>query len=157
MSGDVTGGVSVEQLYKELTDVESGGESDGTPDSRSAEIVDAVTDQLFQDRSFRFDEALVKHSLDELLLVLVALRDGETHGKGLMEDLDEQFDARLSPGTVYPRLHELEETGVLEMHELVRTKEYRIEDLEETRDRVEEAMAQHLALGFVFYSALEEL
>lgn len=157
MGADGTGGVSVEQLYQELTEVES-SETDGSdPGRRSEEIVDAVTEQLFPGRSFRFEEDLVKNSLDELLLVLVALRDGETHGKGLMEDLSQLFDARLSPGTVYPRLHELEEQDVLEMHELVRTKEYRIDDLEETRARIESSMAQHLALGFVFYSALDEL
>ena len=157
MSADDTGGASVEQLYKELTAVESGGSDSGEPDHLSKEIVESVTEQLFPDRAFRFEEELVKNSLDELLLVLVALRDAETHGKGLMEDLSQLFDARLSPGTVYPRLHELEEEDVLEMHELVRTKEYRIEDLEETRDRIEAAMTQHLALGFVFYSALDEL
>lgn len=157
MGAEGTGGVSVEQLYQELTDVESTGTEGSEPGHRSEEIVDSVTEQLFPDRSFRFEEELVKNSLDELLLVLVALRDGETHGKGLMEDLSQLFDARLSPGTVYPRLHELEEADVLEMHELVRTKEYRIDDLEGTRERIEAAMTQHLALGFVFYSALEEL
>lgn len=157
MSVDDQRGASVEQLYMELTDEGSDGTEGTHPDHRSAEIVESVTDQLFAEESFRFDEDLVKHSLDELLLVLVALRDGETHGKGLMEDLAALFDARLSPGTVYPRLHDLEESDVLEMHELVRTKEYRIDDLEETRERVENAMTQHLALGFVFYAALEEL
>lgn len=151
-------GVSVEQLYRELTSTDE--PSTGTPDEprhRSAEVVDDVTEQLFPDRSFRFEEDLVKNSLDELLLVLVALRSSETHGKGLMEDLAELFDARLSPGTVYPRLHDLDEEGVLEMHELVRTKEYRIHDSEVARSRIEAAMAQHLALGLVFYSALQEL
>jgi hypothetical protein len=157
MSRDEVGGVSVEQLYQELTDVESSSGEGALPEHRSAEVVESVTDQLFPERSFRFEEELVKNSLDELLLVLVALRDGETHGKGLMEDLSQLFDARLSPGTVYPRLHDLEDDDVLEMHELVRTKEYRIADHEETRARTESAMTQHLALGFVFYSALEEL
>lgn len=158
MSTDGKGGASVEQLYQELTDVDSSVEGEGSkPDHRSREIVSSVTDQLFPGRSFRFEEELVKNSLDELLLVLVALRDAETHGKGLMDDLAQLFDARLSPGTVYPRLHELEDDGILEMHELVRTKEYRIDDRDETRARIESTMAQHLALGFVFYSALEEL
>lgn len=156
MSANRNDGASVEQLYQELTDVESTAE-EGVREHRSEEIVDSVTDQLFPGRSFRFEEELVKDSLDELLLVLVALRDGETHGKGLMEDLSQLFDARLSPGTVYPRLHELEEEDILEMHELVRTKEYRIDDFEQAHTRIESAMAQHLALGFVFYSALEEL
>jgi hypothetical protein len=153
MSANGPQGASVEQLYRELTDVET---ASGT-DDRSGDVVDAVTDQLFPGGSFRFDEELVKNSLDELLLVLVALRDGDTHGKGLMENLSSVFDARLSPGTVYPRLHDLEDEELLKMHELVRTKEYRIEDPENTRSRIEDAMQQHLALGFVFYSALEEL
>ena len=157
MPADGESGTSVEQLYQELTEVESSDSEGSDPGHKSAEVVEAVTEQLFPDRTFRFEEDLVKNSLDELLLVLVSLRDGETHGKGLMEDLSELFDARLSPGTVYPRLHDLEEDDVLEMHELVRTKEYRIDDHEETRARIEAAMTQHLALGFVFYSALEEL
>ena len=157
MTGEGESGVSVEQLYQELTAVEAAGTEGADPGHRSEEVVEAVTEQLFPDRTFQFEEDLVKNSLEELLLVLVSLRDGETHGKGLMEDLSQLFDARLSPGTVYPRLHDLEEDGVLEMHELVRTKEYRIDDPEETRARIEAAMTQHLALGFVFYSALDEL
>lgn len=156
MSTEQTDGASIEELYEELTDVESPGSGEAAPD-RSERLVDSVTEQLFSERSFQFDESLVKHSLDELLLVLVALREDGTHGKGLMEDLAELFDARLSPGTVYPRLHDLEDDDVLEMHELVRTKEYRIADPDETRARIEAAMSQHLALGFVFYAALEEL
>jgi hypothetical protein len=154
MSANGQQGASVEQLYRELTDADPvAGESGG----QSKAVVDAVTDQLFPGQSFRFDEQLVKNSLDELLLVLVALRDSDTHGKGLMEDLSRMFDARLSPGTVYPRLHDLEEEDFLEMHELVRTKEYRIKEDDDTRSRIEDAMRQHLALGFVFYSALDEL
>ncbi|MUV86051.1 PadR family transcriptional regulator [Natronomonas sp. CBA1123] len=154
MSANGQQGASVEQLYRELTDADP---VSGDAGNQSKEVVNAVTDQLFPGRRFRFDEELVKNSLDELLLVLVAMRDGDTHGKGLMEDLSQVFDARLSPGTVYPRLHELEADDLLEMHELVRTKEYRIDDDEDTRTRIEDAMQQHLALGFVFYSALDEL
>ena len=157
MTADRKRGVSVEQLYQELTKAESATPDESEPGSQSAEIVDAVTDQLFPNRTFQFDEDLVKHSLNELLLVLVFLREGETHGKGLMEDLSTLFDAQLSPGTVYPRLHDLEEDDILEMHELVRTKEYRINDHEEMHARIEAAMTQHLALGFIFYSALDEL
>jgi hypothetical protein len=159
MSAERPGGASVEQLYRELTDeepVERTGGSGGS-DAGSEAVVDGVTSQLFPEESFQFDEELVKHSLEELLLVLVALRDAETHGKGLMEDLSSLFDARLSPGTVYPRLHDLEEEGALEMHELVRTKEYRIDDADAARADIETAMRQHLALGFVFYSALQDL
>lgn len=155
MSAERTRGASVEQLYRELADEEAAE----TPEdaSGSEAVVEGVTGQLFPEDAFEFDEELVKHSLEELLLVLVELREAETHGKGLMEDLSTLFDARLSPGTVYPRLHDLEDEEILEMHELVRTKEYRIDDEAAARERVQTAMQQHLALGFVFYSALQEL
>jgi PadR family transcriptional regulator, activator of gas vesicle formation len=105
---------------------------------------------------FRFDEQLLKENLEAVLLVLIAVRDG-AHGKRLMGDLADFFDAQLSPGTVYPRLHDLEADGVLEVHELVRTKEYSIDDDEGARERIERAMYQHLALGAVFRGALERV
>ncbi|WP_336133429.1 helix-turn-helix transcriptional regulator [Natronomonas amylolytica] len=155
MSAEGTRGASVEQLYRELTEE---GSVELTEDaSGSAAVVDGVTGQLFPEESFQFEEDLVKHSLEELLLVLVALRDADTHGKGLMDDLSTLFDARLSPGTVYPRLHDLEDEEILEMHELVRTKEYRIDDAEAAREQIQAAMRQHLTLGFVFYSALQDI
>ena len=157
MSSEESNGASIEQLYRELTVVNPQTCTDGASKHRSKEIVVDAMDELFPGASFEFDEELIKNSLDELLLMLVALREGETHGKGLMEDLSTLFDAQLSPGTVYPRLHELEDESVLEMHELVRTKEYRIDDVGAARSRIEAAMCQHLALGFVFYSALGEL
>jgi DNA-binding PadR family transcriptional regulator len=74
-----------------------------------------------------------------------------------MKDINRFFGTRLSPGTVYPTLHELDEEGVLEMRELVRTKEYFINDEAAVEERLEAAMKQHLTLGFVFQRALEEL
>lgn len=118
-------GASVEQLYRELS---GPGVGAGSSAHGSGEIVESVVEELFPGERFEFDEDLVKNALDELLVVLVALRDGETHGKGLMDNLAEHFDAQLSPGTVYPRLHALDDEDVLTVHELVRTKEYRIAD-----------------------------
>lgn len=146
--------VSINRLRRELaaTDVGAVGE-----DQRSAELLAAVLEAAFPNEPFTFDDEIVKQSLDELLLLLVSLRDGGTHGKGLMEDLATVFDSRLSPGTVYPRLHELEEADLLEMHELVRTKEYRIDDREAVHEQIETAMRQHLTLGLFLQTALEEL
>jgi DNA-binding PadR family transcriptional regulator len=155
MSPGDTDSVSVEKLHRELTEMDP--IEDGGPEHRSEAIVESMKRQLFPEQSFQFDEDLVKNSLEELLLVLVAHRQEDTHGKGLMEDLSRLFDARLSPGTVYPRLHELEEQELLQMHELVRTKEYRVGDSEKARERIEAEMRQHLALGLTFYAALEEL
>lgn len=145
--------VSISRLRREL----AAAEVENGDDQRSAELLASVLDAAFPDEEFAFDDEVVKQSLDELLLLLVALRDGGTHGKGLMEDLATVFDSRLSPGTVYPRLHELEEADLLEMHELVRTKEYRIDDREEARARIGAAMRQHLTLGLFLQTALDEL
>lgn len=151
-------GLTVEQLSRELQAFDPSAESrDTSAGSRSAELIDDIVDGLFPNQSFSFDDEMVKNSLDELLLVLVALRSEQTHGKGLMDDLANVFDSRLSPGTVYPRLHELEEQDLLDVHELVRTKEYRIDDRDESRVTIQSAMTQHIALGYVLFSALEEL
>lgn len=143
--------VSVDRLRQEL-----GESTEPGPQNRSERVLNSVIDELFPDQRFTFEEEMVKGSLDELLLVLVALREEGTHGKGLMEDLSTLFDARLSPGTVYPRLHEMSEEGDLEMHELVRTKEYQIDDHEQAREQAVAAMHQHLALGLFLRAALEE-
>ena len=151
-------GLTVEQLSRELQAFDPSAESrDTSAGSRSAELIDDIVDGLFPNQSFSFDDEMVKNSLDELLLVLVALRSEQTHGKGLMDDLANVFDSRLSPGTVYPRLHELEEQDLLDVHELVRTKEYRIDGRDESRVTIQSAMTQHIALGYVLFSALEEL
>lgn len=145
--------VSINRLRREL----AVADIDEASDQRSAELLASVLEAAFPDEEFAFDDEIVKQSLDELLLLLVALRDGGTHGKGLMEDLATVFDSQLSPGTVYPRLHDLEEADLLEMHELVRTKEYRIDDRDEARERIGAAMRQHLTLGLFLQTALQEL
>ena len=156
-------GVSVESLLRELRDFEQidSDPTDGGAERRSEdrdgprEVLSVVMNTLFPDTDFRFDENLVKQNLDETLLLLIALRESGTHGKGLMDDLASLFDAHLSPGTVYPQLHRLEDEGLLQMHEKVRTKEYRVGDDEEVRTRLERSMCQHLALGYAIHLALE--
>ena len=130
-------------------------ESEGP--SEAERLVGDVLDGLFSSQRFRFSEPRVKESLAELLLVLVGLTHGGASGKALMDDLSRVFDARLSPGTVYPRLHDLEAEGYLRAHEMVRTKDYHLDDAAAVRERVSGAMYQHLALGVVLYAALEEL
>lgn len=127
-----------------------GSGRDETPEEAMAAVTgDAV------DADVAFDEDLVTCSLDELLLSLVALRDDGTHGTGLIEDLGRLFDVEPSPGTVYPRLHGLEADGVLSRHELVRTKQYAIDDRAMAREQLESAMHQHLAVGLFLAAALE--
>ena len=151
-SEDSTHSITVSQLRAELNGT---GQTD-EPGTAASEIVSEVESSLFGSESFSFDETHVKSSLDELLLSLVALRTADTHGKQLLDDLGEQFDTMLSPGTVYPRLHELCEEGLLDQRELVKTKEYVLDDPEDARSKVAAAARQHLALGMMFRAALEE-
>jgi len=140
--------VSIERLLRELDgDAAEGGlDADRLLERALADVTDSA---------FAFDEGVVKHSLDELLLVLVALHGDGTHGKQLMDDLERLFDARLSPGTVYPRLHDLEAEGAVDVREMVRTKEYTVDDADAARERVRDAMHQHLAVGRFLQAALD--
>ena len=130
---------------------DTGPEVERVLDEMMAQVTDALpTDEI------EFEEAIIKENLEEILLMLIALH-GETHGKELLSDLTHLFDAQLSPGTVYPCLHQLEEEGLLSMHKKVRTKEYSIEDEDVVRSTVERAMVQHLAFGLLLYSFLPRL
>ena len=128
---------------------------DKTVERELDEMLDDVRAALPTD-DVDFEEDIVKENLDEILLMLISLR-GETHGKELISDLTRLFDAQLSPGTVYPSLHQLEEEDILKMHKKVRTKEYSIDDEREVRETVERTMVQHLAFGFLLYSFLPRL
>lgn len=153
-------GVTLGQLYNELRSGDVVSDTDGVrlvPEQHSEAVLEDVTSTLFGQSGFQFRESVVKENLDEILLLLVAHRSSETNGKSLMSDLAAVFDTRLSPGTLYPQLHELEDEGLLKAQELVRTKEYRIDDEEALAERVTAAAEQHLTLGLFFHAALEEL
>jgi hypothetical protein len=149
---------TVRRLRAELgTDDEDGGQGEATAVQSADEILDDVVDGFLGEESFTFTEGTVKGDLGEILLTLVAGRSSETNGKRLMEDLSRVFGAELSPGTVYPKLHDFEEEDLLERHELVRTKEYQLDDPEACRERITQEMRQHLVLGLFYYRALEDL
>jgi hypothetical protein len=136
----------------------AGDDSDDTGPVQSAdESLDAVLEAFLEEESFEFTEETVKGDLGEILLALVAGRSSETNGKRLMEDLSRVFDAELSPGTVYPKLHDFEEAGLLERHELVRTKEYQLDDPDACRERITGEMRQHLVLGLFYRRMLDEI
>lgn len=122
---------------------------DGTPEAILSEIADTLGVEP------EFDEELVTHQLDEILLALVGLCENETHGTGLMEATERTFDVQPSPGTVYPRLHEFEAEDVLMRHELVQTKQYSIADQGAVEDCLRRAMYQHLAIGLFLDAALD--
>lgn len=120
-------------------------------------LLDTALASIGADSSFEFDSQLVTRSLDEVLLALIAIRERDTNGNALIQDLDELFDSRVSPGTVYPTLHEMDDEDLLEMFELVQSKEYRIADSGQATDRIEAAAQQHLALGVFLHRAAQEV
>ncbi|WP_246986220.1 helix-turn-helix transcriptional regulator [Halorientalis marina] len=157
--------MSTSPLVNTLIQELSAGDELGaaSPDAPSTEqetdpeqVLSSVMERLAVEESFAFDDEIVKQNLDEILIALISLRDG-THGKALIDDLSRLFDAELSPGTVYPRLHDIENDGTLAMHELVRTKEYSVDDDDDAKSRIERAMYHHLALGLFLHDSLDEL
>ncbi|MDS0280505.1 PadR family transcriptional regulator [Haloarcula onubensis] len=123
---------------------------DAIPESLLASVVDDIADG-----DIAVDDGLVTQSLDEILLAMIALSDDETHGTGLMEALSRLFDAQLSPGTVYPRLHDLEADNTLTVHELVQTKQYSIDDAETAASQIEEAAYRHFVIGMFLHASLD--
>lgn len=133
------------------------GETEEDPAADTAAILTETARSINGTDQLDVDDGLVKQSLDELLVMLIALRTNDAHGKGIMGDVNRFFGTQLSPGTVYPTLHDLEERGLLEVHELVQTKEYFLRDEAAAREAVREAMRQHLAMGFLFQQMVEEI
>ena len=123
---------------------------DAIPESLLASVIDDIADG-----DIAVDDGLVTQSLDEILLAMIALSDDETHGTGLMEALSRLFDAQLSPGTVYPRLHDLESDNTLAVHELVQTKQYSIDDADSASSRIEQAAYRHFVIGMFLHASLD--
>ncbi|ERH09237.1 MAG: hypothetical protein J07HX64_00990 [halophilic archaeon J07HX64] len=74
-----------------------------------------------------------------------------------MEKLSTSLDTSVSPGTLYPELHELHEEGVLEQQELVRTKVYDIGDSQVAREQLVESAQAHFMIGQILRDALRQL
>lgn len=146
--------LSIESQRKEQ-DGESNKRDMSTVEDELEKLMEQVTTALPID-DIQFEEAVLKENLEEVLLMLVALH-GETNGKELLSDLAHFFDAQLSPGTLYPNLHALEEEELLAMHSMVRTKEYSIEDENAAHATIEQTMVQHLAFGLLLYAFLSQL
>ena len=144
-----------------LTPLIGGHNTDTSPDRSDRDpvpdaLLSSVGEQL-ADGDVAIDDGLVTESLDEILLALIASSTDQTHGTELMDELERCFDAQLSPGTVYPRLHELDSEELLERHELVQTKQYSISNDPAVRDRIERAVYQHLAIGMFLHASLDDV
>ncbi|RQG94429.1 helix-turn-helix transcriptional regulator [Natrarchaeobius chitinivorans] len=162
MREDVT---NTESVLENFSRTSTNGTSESNAPDASEGSTDAVERELGELMSqvdgalptdeVEFDEDIVKENVDEILLMLIALRDG-THGEQLISDLSSFFGTQLSPGTIYPSLHELNEDEVLSMHARVRTKEYSIANEDYARSTIEDAMVQHLAFGLLLYAFLSQ-
>jgi len=154
-----TGGsnASADALLEKLQAANDEPADDSDPAARTADVLSETADSINGGEELHLDDGMVKQSLDELLVMLIALRSTDAHGKGVMSDISRFFGTKLSPGTVYPALHDLEEADVLQVHELVQTKEYSIGETEAAREQLREGMRQHLAMGFLFQHVLDEL
>jgi hypothetical protein len=147
------------------------GENPASPDDadrpfdgivhRHADIVPtedaAVTAGSWLDEEYvrDIDNETVLAQLDELLLLLIAVRSGGC-GKVLRQDMRRLFGADLSPGTVYPHLNDLAEEGVLEVRELPKRKVFHISDEEAAFSTVESAMNQLFTVSFVLKSLMAD-
>lgn len=143
--------VTMESLHAQINNTEN-DESGAVLNALVGDIKNGMADD---DGGIEFSEGTVKSSLEEILLSLIALRSSDTHGKQLLDDLGTEFNTMLSPGTVYPKLHALCDEGTLEQHELIKTKEYRIDDEDDARAGLAAAAREHLALGMLFQATLE--
>ncbi|MFB6224704.1 MAG: helix-turn-helix transcriptional regulator [Haloarcula sp.] len=165
MSGDNLRRVTTGKRQRETAD-QRVTPLDGTehPRSHDPPSRDAISEPLLAsvidnivDGDVTVDDGLVTQSLEEVLLAMIAVADSGTHGTGLMEKLATQFGTELSPGTVYPRLHDLEAQDTLRMHEMVQTKQYAISDPETAAEQISEAAYQHLALGLFLQASLDAM
>jgi len=96
--------------------------------------------------SVDFDEAFVKDNLEEILVLLLQ-EGGAANGKLLTDRVADVFGAVISSGMLYPTLYDLEDDGVLETEEHIRTKEYRIADQSEADELIQSWLTQLFAVG----------
>jgi hypothetical protein len=120
-------------------DVQTIGAGLSTADSEESNAIVSSLDGI------SLSDDLLKASLDDLLLGLIAARGGAC-GKTLRSDLF-TIGYDISPGTLYPHLHDLESDGVLTKHEGVKTKEFRLANPDPVRDHFRDRIRDLFALA----------
>ena len=96
-------------------------------------------------RSLAWD--IARADLKSVLLALVAIHE-PTSGKELLQDHLAAVSKQCSPGTLYPKLHDLEEEGYLERTDLCgREQRWMVANTEATEERLTQAAAQLTALA----------
>lgn len=127
------------------------------PEAEADRVDTAFQDALDKTAADELPKDLVKGSLPAVLLALLEIRDAEHHGKALRDDLTRTLGHRFSPGTIYPVLHNLDDTGVLNVQErATNEKDYELQDPEAAYTRIEIVAEQHAAMARFLHRALEE-
>ena len=117
------------------------------------DAVGTIDGWLDNNQLHTISDEIVTERIDEILLLLIAVRDGAC-GKELLRDIRRLFGTDLSPGTVYPHLNDLADDGILEMQKLSKRKVYRLSDPDAALTRVDHAADQLLLFSFVLKAAL---
>lgn len=134
-------------------------EQETKTDNAVETLVQDSAQQLFGAQLDQVDisDAQVKDSLQELLIAFVAVSETDTHGKRLMNDLSNALGTNVSPGTMYPELHGLNEEGIFEQYELVRRKVYEIGDEQSAKEQLLESVQAHFLIAQILYAAVQDL
>lgn len=85
-------------------------------------------------------QRFVKDELETIILALV-LREPMC-GTDIIKTIHSKFNVLLSPGTIYPLLHELEEKGLLKCEYGVKTKTYR--PMEGAEEKIHQMLEEHV-------------
>ncbi|MFT4921080.1 MAG: DNA-binding transcriptional ArsR family regulator [Haloarculaceae archaeon] len=120
------------------------------------ESVSTLKDWLDDDYLQSIHNEDVIAQLDEILLLLIMLREGAC-GKELTQDLRRLFGADLSPGTVYPHLNDLADDGILDMIELKKRKIYTTSDVRDTLDMIEPTVNRQVIFSLVLKALLIDI
>lgn len=134
------------------------GRDDVDPKAEADRVDTVLADALGATAADELPKPVVRTSLPAVVLALLEIRDGERHGKALLEDFERAFGHQFSPGTVYPVLHDLDDDGVLTLFERdTAEKNYEFEDSEAAYTRIEQRAEQHAALARFLHASLEQL
>ncbi|MEF8832218.1 MAG: response regulator [Candidatus Thermoplasmatota archaeon] len=138
---DVTEWVMNEQLISQIKNFELEG-SKNLMEELSKKIEGVINED-------KIKEDIQKNCLEELTILMIA-NEGKIHGKAIIDKLRERFGLSISAGTMYPKLHDLEDRDILEKHEGVQSKKYSLrnksEAVEIAREKIRSVFSQYLLL-----------
>lgn len=86
-------------------------------------------------------EKVIKNELETIVLALV--NGKPMTGMDIIKFLHKEFDVMVSPGRIYPALHEMEERGLLTCEYGIRNKVYKVKNSEQ----VNQKLAHHVHIS----------